>query len=75
MSREPDHSEFDNLSVPEQIDHVQTLWNRIADGSPRVELTENQREELGRRLRAHEENPGDYTSLEQIRQRLEGQSR
>jgi putative addiction module component (TIGR02574 family) len=75
MSREPDHNEFDDLSVPEQINHVQTLWNRIADGSTRVELTQCQREELDRRLREHEENPGDYASWEQIRQRLEGQSR
>ena len=70
--RDPNDRDFDELSVPEKILRVQDLWDRIAGG---LELTPAQREELERRLRDHEENPGQYTSWEDLRRRLEGGTR
>jgi len=70
MRRESDDRDFGELSVPEKIVRVQDLWDQIADTPDDVELTEAQRAELDRRLRAHEENPGEYISWEELRQRL-----
>ena len=61
---------FDELSLPEKIELVQDLWDRIADDPEAVGVTEAQREELERRLLAHEQNPGQYTSWEEVRSRL-----
>jgi putative addiction module component (TIGR02574 family) len=61
---------FEDLSVPEQIRLVQDLWDRIASKPDEVEPTESQKQELERRLRAHEENPGIYESWEELRRRL-----
>ena len=61
---------FDELSLAEKIELVQDLWDRIADEPEAVGVTEAQREELERRLLAHEENPGQYTSWEELRSRL-----
>lgn len=71
MRRDDDGLPFDDLSVPEKILHVQELWDRIARSSDDLELTEAQRVELERRLRAHEENPGCYTTWKELRRRLE----
>jgi putative addiction module component (TIGR02574 family) len=61
---------FDELSLPEKIELVQDLWDRIADEPEAVGVTEAQRQELERRLLAHEQNPGKYTSWEELRSRL-----
>ena len=70
MQRGRDDREFGELSMPEKIVRVQDLWDQIADTPDDVELTEAQRQEIERRLRAHEENPGEYISWERLRQRL-----
>ena len=69
-----DDRDFDELTVPEQILRVQDLWDRI-EGTGRIEITPEQREELERRLRAHEEIAGDYTSWRDVRARLGQESR
>ncbi len=61
---------FDELSLPEKIELVQDLWDRIADEPEAVGVTTAQREELERRLLAHEQNPGQYASWEELRSRL-----
>ena len=61
---------FDELSLPEKIELVQELWDRIADEPEDIGVTEAQKEELERRLLAHELNPGQYTSWEELRSRL-----
>lgn len=40
---------FDDLPVEEQIDYVQSLWNRIAAHPDRVPMPEWHRDELRRR--------------------------
>ncbi len=58
---------FDELSVPEQIHHVQELWDRIAAQPDQVPVTEAQRAELRRRL---EMTPRAGRSWEDVREAL-----
>jgi putative addiction module component (TIGR02574 family) len=71
MSGEPKHREPD--SVPEKILRVQDLWDDIARSSREVEITPAQREEAERRLGKHESDPGEYSSWDEIKYRLEGE--
>ena len=75
MRRDASDRDFDELSVPEKILHVQDLWDQIAVTPADVELTEAQRVELERRLLEHEGTPGPYTSWEELRKRLQAKSR
>ena len=72
MSGESKHREPDDLSVPEKILRVQDLWDDIARSPRDVEITPTQREEAERRLRQHEDHPGEYSSWDEIKRRLEG---
>ncbi len=71
MKEEREHSDPEELSVPEKILKVQDLWDDIARSSGDVELTAAQREEAERRLLAHEANPGQYPTWEEVKRRLE----
>jgi putative addiction module component (TIGR02574 family) len=70
MRRDSD-DRFDDLSLPDKIAHVQDLWDRIARTPDDIELTEAQRAELERRLRAHEQSPGEYATWQELRRCLE----
>jgi putative addiction module component (TIGR02574 family) len=48
---------FDDLSVGEQIDVVQSLWDRIAATSEQVPVPEWHREIIRERLAAYHANP------------------
>ena len=62
--------DFDGLTVEEQIQHVQDLWERIAARPERVPLTGAQRTELRRRLEEHRRDPNSGESWEVVRDRL-----
>jgi putative addiction module component (TIGR02574 family) len=49
--------EFDDLSVDEQIDFVQSLWDRIAATSEQVPVPEWHRQIIRERLAAYNANP------------------
>lgn len=72
MSGTPEHRDSDELSVPEKILRVQDLWDDIARTPEQVQITPAQREEAERRLLAHESDPREYSSWEELRRRLEG---
>lgn len=74
MERKRDWGNWDDLSIPEKIERVQEMWDDLAGSGDEIELTEAQREELERRLRRHEANPGSYSSWDEIRRRIEGRS-
>lgn len=61
---------FDDLSVEEQIDYVQSLWNRIAASPEEVPVPEWHREVLDERLKDHEANPDAGDSWDVVRERL-----
>ena len=65
---------FERMDLDEKIEHVQDLWDRIAEraaADPRsMPLTDPQREELDRRLAEHERDPGAGVSWEEARERI-----
>ena len=63
--------EFLNLSVAERIQLAEDIWDSIATENPAVlVLTSGQRQEIQQRIQAHDLNPGDAISWEQIRSEL-----
>jgi putative addiction module component (TIGR02574 family) len=62
---------FDDLPVEEQIDYVQSLWDRIAIAADQVPLHEWQRQVLEERMAAHRAAPADASPWDQVLDRLE----
>lgn len=61
---------FDQLSVDEQIDYVQSLWDRIAATPDQVPVPDWHREIIDERLKDYEANPDTGVSWDVVRQRL-----
>jgi putative addiction module component (TIGR02574 family) len=61
---------FDDLSVDEKIDYVQSLWNRIAATPETVPVPDWHREILDERLKDLEADPDAGDSWEVVLQRL-----
>jgi putative addiction module component (TIGR02574 family) len=70
---------FDDLSVDEQIEYVQRLWDRISSHVEQAPLPEWQRQLLDERLEAHCKAPSRARpwreSLDRIRDQLENPDR
>lgn len=64
---------FDDLSVEEQLDYVQSLWDRIAADPKRVPVPEWHREVLAERLKAYRSNPSEGRDWGDVRDRLQQQ--
>jgi putative addiction module component (TIGR02574 family) len=62
---------FDDLSVDEQIDYVQSLWERIAASPERVPVPEWHQRIIGERLEAYKANPTAGRTWEEIRKDIE----
>ena len=58
---------FDELSIDEQIDYVQSLWDRIAATPDRVPVPEWHSEILDDRLKDYEANPDAGESWDVVR--------
>ena len=61
---------FDQLTVEEQIDYVQLLWERIAATPDQVPVPDWHREVLDERIKDLEANPADGESWDIVRDRL-----
>ena len=61
---------FDDLSIDEQIDYVQSLWDRIAATPGQVPVPEWHREILDERLKDQDANPAAGESWDVVRDRL-----
>ena len=65
---------FDDLPVEQQIDYVQTLWDRIAAREDQIPVPPWHREVLDERLAEHQADPDASRPWEQVeaelRQRL-----
>ncbi len=61
---------FDDLSVDEQIEYVESLWDRIAAVPERLPTPEWHREILDERLKEFEANPTAGESWDVVRERL-----
>lgn len=55
------------LSLDEQIELVEALWDDIVERNAVPPLTEAQKAELDRRIADHEANPDDLVSWEEVR--------
>jgi putative addiction module component (TIGR02574 family) len=62
---------FDALPVEDQIDYVQSLWDRIAATVGHVPLQEWQQAVLEERLAAHRGAPEEARSWEEVIERVE----
>ena len=69
---------FDDLSVDEQIDYVQSLWDRIAVSVGELPLADWQRAVMDQRLVAHLSTPDEARpwgeALDFLEQRLRARS-
>ena len=65
-----DLSEILRLPVSDRIDVVQQIWDSVAADADSVPLTQEQREELDRRLKDHEENPDDVVEWSEVEKRI-----
>lgn len=67
----PTAIDFQALSVAERIQLAEDLWDSIATGDPAgLELTAEQKAEIGRRLEAHRRDPSSAVPWEQVRSEL-----
>ncbi len=66
---------FDDLSVGEQIDYVQALWERIAASPEKVPVPEWHLRILKDREQAYRANPASGRPWEEVRAELERQLR
>ena len=65
-----DLSEILRLPVSERIDVVEQIWDSVAADSDAVPVTPEQREELDRRLKEHEQNPNDVVEWSEVERRI-----
>ena len=56
------------LSVDERIELVGHIWKSISDDSALPELRDDQKQELDRRLAAHQANPKSAVPWEEVKQ-------
>ena len=66
-----DRLNIKGLSVAERIQLVEEVWASIAAEQESLEITEAQREELGRRLETHRSSQERGVTWESIKDRLE----
>lgn len=63
-------SEILQLSVAERIQLAEDIWDSIAAFPEAVELTEEQRQELDRRLQSFSQNPQEGISWQELKRNL-----
>jgi putative addiction module component (TIGR02574 family) len=61
---------FDDLPVEDQIDYVQSLWDRIAAKLDQVPVPEWHRQVLAQRLAAPQTNPEPARPWEEVRDEI-----
>ena len=61
---------FDDLSVEEKLDYVQSLWDRIVAHPDEIPVPEWHREIIEDRLAAHRADPGAARPWNEVREEL-----
>jgi putative addiction module component (TIGR02574 family) len=59
-----------NLSVSERILIVEAIWDSISENEETVALSEETRHLLEDRLKAHQNNPNEGSSWEEVKTRI-----
>lgn len=55
------------LSIEEQLELVEALWDSIAEHDAVPPITDDQRAELDRRIADHEANPDDVVPWDEVK--------
>jgi putative addiction module component (TIGR02574 family) len=55
------------LPLAERVELAEAIWESIAEDGYEPELSHEQRAELDRRIAAHEANPGDVVSWDEVK--------
>ena len=63
-------TEIRKLSLAERIQLLEDVWDSIADEPDAWELTEEQKDELDRRVAAYDANPQNTFTWEEVKARL-----
>ena len=63
-------SEILQLTVAERIQLAEDIWDSITAFPEAIPLTDAQKEELDRRLRAYAENPNEGISWDELKNKL-----
>jgi putative addiction module component (TIGR02574 family) len=63
-------SDVTGFSVAERIQFVEDVWDSIAKLPNQVELSNEVKQELDRRLELYHKNPGAGSPWEQVKQRI-----
>ena len=58
---------IDQLPVDEQIALAEAIWDHIASKPEQIPLTDSQKQELQRRLAAHQADPSKVTPWEVVK--------
>lgn len=75
MSKTQPPAGFDDLSIAEQIDYVNALWEKITSRPSDVPVPEWHRDVLEDRLKQHRDNPGDVEAWDQVRDKVRNKIR
>ncbi len=66
-----DIPEITKLSTPEKILLVEDLWDNIASDESVIPVPQSHMDELDKRLKSYELDPGNLLSFEELRTRIE----
>ena len=69
MNIEQTLSELSSLPVADRLRVVQSLWDSIESDTP-VSISPQQRDEINHRIAAHEANPGELLTWDEVLDRL-----
>lgn len=62
---------FDDLSIEERLDYVQSLWDRIAAKPEEIQLPDWHRDILGERLVRYKTDPEEGRSWVEVREKFD----
>jgi len=68
--RVSDIPQIANLSTPEKILLVEDLWDNVASNQSSVPVPQSHKDELDRRIKSYESNPGTLLSLAELEARI-----
>ncbi len=61
---------IDRLSVDERLALIEAIWDSIAEEADLLPIPQSHKDELDRRLLAHQDNPRAGASWEEVKARL-----
>lgn len=63
------------LPRDEQVDLAMKLWDMVGIGDSDLVISDSQKQELDRRIDAHDRNPGDAQPWQQVREQIKQELR